>query len=354
MNASLNLNKIVQPLLSWYDQAARVLPWRENPQPYRVWVSEIMLQQTRVEAVKPYYERFLSALPTVETLADAPEELLLKLWEGLGYYNRVRNLQRAALVMKEQYGGQVPASFDALLALPGFGEYTAGAVASIAFGIRVPAVDGNVLRVISRLTADHRDMKDAAVKRQITETVREILPERAGDFNQSLMELGATVCLPNGAPLCLLCPLNGLCSAYQQGIAAELPVKTAKRPRVIEERTVFLLCTEDRVALRRRPAKGLLVGLWELPGVPEVFTPEGAEDQLREWGLSEFAVQPLPKAKHIFTHREWHMTAYAVRVPRPFGEFVWATYRELLEQYTLPSAFKSYSDMLKDWISVDI
>ncbi|WP_283608670.1 A/G-specific adenine glycosylase [Faecalispora anaeroviscerum] len=354
MTASLDLHKIVPPLLSWYDKAARVLPWRENPQPYRVWVSEIMLQQTRVEAVKPYYERFLSALPTVETLADAPEELLLKLWEGLGYYNRVRNLQRAARVIAEQHGGQVPASFDKLLALPGFGEYTAGAVASIAFGIRVPAVDGNVLRVISRLTADRRDSKDAAVKRQVTEAVRGILPERVGDFNQSLMELGATVCLPNGAPLCAECPLNGLCAGYRQGIAAELPAKTAKRPRVIEERTVFLLCTEDRVALRRRPARGLLAGLWELPGISGTLSAEQAEEQLREWGLLESSVQPLPRAKHIFTHREWRMTAYAVRAPQPFGEFVWVTRQELLEEYMLPSAFKTYADMLKDWISVDI
>lgn len=354
MDASLNLQEIVQPLLSWYDQAARVLPWRENPQPYRVWVSEIMLQQTRVEAVKPYYERFLSVLPTVKALAEAPEELLLKLWEGLGYYNRVRNLQRAARVIVEQYDGQIPASFDALLALPGFGAYTAGAVASIAFGIRVPAVDGNVLRVISRLTADRRDGKDAAVKRQITETVCEILPERVGDFNQSLMELGATVCLPNGAPLCAECPLNGLCMGHRQGIAAELPTKTARRPRVVEECTLFLLCTENRVALRRRSAKGLLAGLWEIPGVSESLTAEGAEDQLREWGVPEPAVQPLPRAKHIFTHREWHMTAYAARVTQPFGEFVWATYQQILEEYTLPSAFKSYADMLKDWISVDI
>lgn len=351
---NLNLQEIVLPLLAWYDKAARVLPWRENPEPYRVWVSEIMLQQTRVEAVKPYYERFLTALPTVEALANAPEEQLLKLWEGLGYYNRVRNLQRAAQAMVEQYGGHVPASFDALLSLPGFGEYTAGAVSSIAFGILVPAVDGNVLRVISRLTADSRDMKNTVVKREITGAVQAILPKRVGDFNQALMELGATVCLPNGAPQCLVCPLNRLCEANQQGIAAELPVKTVKKPRVVEERTVFLLCTKNQVALSRRPAKGLLAGLWELPGVTGRLTEEQAKAQLCEWGVKECELTPLPQAKHIFSHREWHMTAFGVHVQQPVGELVWVTNRELLEEYSLPSAFKSYADMLKDWISVDI
>lgn len=349
-----NLHQIVQPLLGWYDHAARVLPWRENPLPYRVWVSEIMLQQTRVEAVKPYYERFLSALPTVSTLAAASEETLLKLWEGLGYYNRVRNLQRAARVMTERYGGQVPASFEALLDLPGFGEYTAGAVGSIAFGLRVPAVDGNVLRVVSRVTADARDMTDPKVKRQVTEAVRAILPGRTGDFNQSLMELGATVCLPNGAPLCEQCPLAQLCEARRQGIAGMLPRKAPKKPRVTEQRTVFLLCAGSRVALCRRPARGLLAGLWELPGVTGALNGEQAERQLTDWGLSGAQPQPLPAAKHIFTHREWHMTGYAVQAKQPFGNFVWVTLQQLSADYTLPSAFKIYTELLKDWISVDI
>lgn len=349
-----HLHQIVQPLLCWYDQNARVLPWRENPQPYRVWVSEIMLQQTRVEAVKPYYERFLSVLPSVAALAAAPEETLLKLWEGLGYYNRVRNLQRAARVMVDQYGGQVPKSFEAMLDLPGFGEYTAGAVGSIAFGLRVPAVDGNVLRVISRLTADARDMTDPKVKRQVTEAVRAVLPERTGDFNQSLMELGATVCLPNGAPLCVRCPLAQLCKAHRQGVAGELPKKTPKKPRVTEQRTVFVLCAASRVALCRRPARGLLAGLWELPGVTGALDEEQAKQQLIQWGLSDAQPHSLPAAKHIFTHREWHMTSYAVQAKQPFGDFVWVTREQLLADYTLPSAFKTYTELLKDWISVDI
>lgn len=217
-------------LLSWYAGSARVLPWREEPTPYRVWVSEIMLQQTRVEAVKPYYERFLNALPTVEALAQAPEELLLKLWEGLGYYNRVRNLQKGAQVVMERYGGKVPASFEELRSLPGVGDYTAGAVASIAFGIPVPAVDGNVLRVISRVLSRRDNILDPKVKRRVEEEIRAILPPQVGDFNQSLMELGALICLPGGAPKCLLCPLREVCRGFAQGTAPELPVKTKPKP----------------------------------------------------------------------------------------------------------------------------
>ena len=355
MKQELDLTQIVAPLLAWYDREARVLPWRDNPQPYRVWVSEIMLQQTRVEAVKPYFERFLQALPTVADLAAAPEDTLLKLWEGLGYYNRVRNLQKAAQRMVSEYGGQVPSQYEQLLALPGFCEYTAGAVASIAYAQPVPAVDGNVLRVIARLTADACNVLDVKVKKQITEAVRQVIPQtRAGDFNQALMELGATVCLPNGAPLCGRCPLAHLCLGHRQGVADSLPVKQKKKPRVVEERTVFLIACKGKAALRRRPAKGLLAGLWELPSVTGALSWEEACRQLREWGLDADRVHTLHDAKHIFTHREWHMTAFSVRVHEPAKDFVWASEQELNEQYTLPSAFKAYINFLKDLISVDI
>ena len=226
------LEKIPALLLRWYDGCARVLPWREDPAPYRVWVSEIMLQQTRVEAVKPYYERFLERLPTVKAVAEAPEEQLLKLWEGLGYYNRVRNLQKGAQQVMERFGGEVPADFKALRSLPGVGDYTAGAIASIAFGIPVPAVDGNVLRVLSRLLARREDILDAKVKKRVETEITGIIPKgRAGDFNQSLMELGAMVCLPNGAPKCGNCPLEAICLAHRAGIQGELPVKAPKKPR---------------------------------------------------------------------------------------------------------------------------
>ncbi|MBW7572843.1 A/G-specific adenine glycosylase [Caproiciproducens faecalis] len=338
------LHKIVKPLLSWYDANARVLPWRDNPTPYRVWVSEIMLQQTRVEAVKPYFERFTAELPSVEALAAAPEEQLLKLWEGLGYYSRVRNLQKAAQIVMEQYGGILPDQPEELLRLPGIGEYTAGAVASIAYGRPAPAVDGNVLRVLSRVTASREPISDLSVKRGFAARLREIYPTgRAGAFTQSLMELGATVCVPNAAPNCGECPLSSLCMAHAQGIELQLPIKAEKKKRISEELTVFLIVCENKTALRKRPAKGLLAGLWEFPNVSGKLSPPQAADWLKTFGLSSVKIQPLPESKHIFTHREWHMTNYRVTVKAipPEGDFVWADREELAETYTLPTAFQS-------------
>ena len=280
------LKKIVQPLLDWYDANARILPWREQPEPYRVWLSEIMLQQTRVEAVKPYFERFLAALPTIRSLAEAPEDRLMKLWEGLGYYNRARNLQKAARMILERHNGMFPSDFEEILALPGIGEYTAGAISSIAFGRPVPAVDGNVLRVMSRLLESAEDIAQPAVKVNITHALKQIYPEqRCGDFTQSLMELGATVCLPNGKPKCRECPLAELCLARLNGKVAELPVKAPKKARKLENRTVLLLFCGNRIAIRRREEKGLLAGLYEFPN--------------REGSLTG---EPIREGAHVFAH----------------------------------------------------
>ena len=256
---------ITKPLLKWYGENKRVLPWREKKNPYEIWVSEIMLQQTRVEAVKPFYERFMRELPNVAALAVCPEEKLLKLWEGLGYYNRVRNMQKAAQKIMEVYDGVFPADYEALKGLPGIGNYTAGAVASIAFCIPVPAVDGNVLRVFSRLYNDPGVITEPPVKRAFTARVMEHQPpEKAGDYNQALMELGALVCVPNGAPLCERCPLASLCEARMVGTALELPHKAAPKARRIEPVTVVLAeDAEERFLLQQRPQKGLLAGLWQ-------------------------------------------------------------------------------------------
>ncbi len=336
------LSKIPNPLLDWYRRSARILPWREEPTPYRVWVSEVMLQQTRVEAVKPYFERFLAELPDVAALAAAPEAQILKLWEGLGYYNRVRNLQKGAREVMARFGGVIPADFEALRTLPGVGSYTAGAVASIAFGIPVPAVDGNVLRVTARLTGDPGDVSDSKVKRRVEDEIRAVIPaDSAGAFNQALMELGATVCLPNGAPKCDICPLAELCRGYAQGIAETLPVKAAKKPRRIEERTVFLLTCRGRLALRRRPDRGLLAGLWELPALPGTLDRDAAAAALATWGIAA-QPEPLPGAKHIFTHLEWHMCAWAAEAAAETPDFLWADREELSRDYTLPSAFRAY------------
>ena len=255
------MENISPALLNWFYANHRILPFRSDPTPYHVWLSEIMLQQTRVSAALPYYERFLAALPDIPALAACEEEKLHKLWEGLGYYSRVRNLQKAAKIVCEQYGGELPADYDALRALPGIGDYTAGAIASISFGLPVPAVDGNVLRVFSRLYNDDGLITDPKVKRAFTARVMEHQPPAApGDYNQALMELGALVCVPNGAPLCEQCPLAHLCQARAAGTALSLPRKAAPKARRIEPVTLAVVRSPAGVLLQQRPEKGLLAG----------------------------------------------------------------------------------------------
>lgn len=338
-----NLKELPALLLQWYDSTRRILPWREEPKPYYVWLSEIMLQQTRVETVKPYFARFIQELPTIEALANAPEEQILKLWEGLGYYSRVRNLQKAARVVMEQYGGQLPKNPKELQKLPGIGSYTAGAIASIAFGAMEPAVDGNVLRVISRVTASRADILAPACKKAMEKEIRLILPaDRAGDFNQSLMELGAMVCLGNGEPKCLCCPLQTVCEGYRQGIAGELPVKTQKKARRQEEKTVLLLHCKDKFAIHKRPKKGLLSGLWEIPTLEGHYSQEEVCSWLTEQKARIQSIRPLPDSKHIFTHVEWHMKAFWVELLDPIPLFLWEEALQIQKEYTLPSAFKAY------------
>lgn len=346
------MENIAPALLDWFYASRRILPFREDPTPYHVWLSEIMLQQTRVSAALPYYERFLAALPDIPALAGCEEEKLHKLWEGLGYYSRVRNLQKAAKIVCAQYGGQLPADYNALLALPGIGEYTAGAIASISFGLPVPAVDGNVLRVFARLYNDPRLVTDPQVKREFTARVMEHQPPaKAGDYNQALMELGALVCLPNGAPLCEQCPLGTLCRARAAGTALSLPQKTPPKARRITPVTVALVLNEGRVLLQQRPAKGLLAGLWQ-PVMWEDTTLTAAETaaRLAALGLDCTGAHftPLPAAKHIFTHIEWHQSGYFLTVPEqpaPAG-CVWAGKEQLEAAYTLPGAFKVYKKLL--------
>ena len=348
-----DFTKIAEPLLAWYDAGRRVLPWREEPTPYRVWVSEIMLQQTRVEAVKPYFERFMKALPDTKALSEVPEETLLKLWEGLGYYNRARNLQKAAIQIENQYGGVIPSEYDTLLTLSGIGRYTAGAIASIAYGRKVPAVDGNVLRVIARVSADEGDVLTEQVKRRIEQMLTEIMPaDRAGDFNQALMELGAMVCIPNGEPKCEVCPWHSFCEARIQGKIAELPKKTPKKARTIEEKTILVIRDENKVALRKRPTKGLLAGMYEFPWIAGHKNKEEVVDYLKEIGLQTLRIQPLPEAKHIFTHKEWHMVGYVVRVDelaRAEGnaqDLLFVETKETEEKFPIPSAFVAYTKYL--------
>ena len=354
------LDEIAEPLLRWFHSEKRALPWREEPTPYRVWVSEIMLQQTRVEAVKPYFERFVAALPDVRALARADENTLMKLWEGLGYYSRARHLQSAARLICSDHGGEIPAHFDSLLALPGIGRYTAGAVASIAFGERRPAVDGNVLRVITRL------------------------PEDAGNFNQALMELGALICLPRGAAHCPSCPLERLCLAKEANLQAELPQKTPPKRRRTEKLTIFLLAKNDKIALEKRPAQGLLAGLWGFPAMEGHLKKKEAAEALQAIGLIPAKLHALPAAQHIFSHITWQMVGWRVELAEPLSEggasvptsapassesttpnaqpkslllheaaspydiqkkkplLLWATAQEIADTYSVPAAYRSY------------
>ncbi|MDY3281818.1 A/G-specific adenine glycosylase [Dysosmobacter sp.] len=342
-----------RPLLDWFRSNARDLPWRRTRDPYRIWVSEIMLQQTRVAAVLGYYARFLEAFPTVEALAGAPEERLMKLWEGLGYYSRARNLQKAAAAVCEQYGGQFPADYDALLALPGIGEYTAGAIASAAFGLPAPAVDGNVLRVLARLHDDRSDIADPKTRQAARAAVASAMPESEADrriFNQALMELGATVCVPNGPPRCEVCPAAELCLGRLRGTAEALPVKAPKKARQAEEMTVLVVLREGQAALRRRPGTGLLAGLWEFPNLPGTLTEQEAASALADRGLTVKAWKKKLTAKHIFTHREWHMTGYVAEVSGAGPEdWQWTGPREWADR-AVPSAFARYSEAVwEEW-----
>ena len=393
------LSGAVKPLLCWYGENARDLPWRRQPSPYRVWVSEIMLQQTRVEAVKPYFTRFMEAYPEISDLARAEEEQLLKLWEGLGYYSRARNMKKAAQAAVEQYDGCLPADFEKLKKLPGIGPYTAGAIASIAYQIAVPAVDGNVLRVITRLLADAADIARPDVKKQVEQKLKKVIPEDCpGEFNQALMELGALVCVPNGSPKCGDCPWEGLCLANRKGLTGEIPFKSPKKARRTENRTVFLIQSEGKTGVRKRGEQGLLAGLYEFPSLEGKLEKDqvrellenclgvngtGKKDENRYRSKRDISgrnpvnvvngaydrnniiggkdedgetqiIERLPEAKHVFTHVEWHMTGWRLNIPVSdwdkldtlFGPLIPADQRQLETVYAIPSAYKKYYELI--------
>ncbi len=344
--------EIIENLLTWYRSNRRDLPWRRTSDPYRIWISEIMLQQTRVEAVKPYYARFLESCPTVKELAEIESERLMKLWEGLGYYSRARNLQKAARTVMSEYGGRMPDTYEGLRRLCGIGDYTAGAIASIAYGIRVPAVDGNVLRVLARLCGSYEDITLPATKTAWRDALAEVVPAAAGDFTQSLIELGAVVCVPNGEARCAVCPLASRCVAAREHLTDEIPVRSAKKPRRIEKRTVLMIRDGARTALRKRPDTGLLAGLFELPNVMGHLTEDELPTYIRSLGFEPLRIQRLEDAKHIFTHIEWHMIAYDVRITPEFDGYHGSSGMllvgndDLHAHYAIPSAFAAYKKYL--------
>ena len=339
---NLDLTILPEVLLPWYRGGHRALPWRETKEPYRIWLSEIMLQQTRVEAVKGYYARFLEVLPTVEALAACEDDVLHKLWEGLGYYSRVRNLKKAAQVIVQQYGGEFPREYEQVLALPGIGEYTAGAICSIAFDQPTPAVDGNVLRLISRLTDDPSPIDQPVVKTRVRQTLAGVYPKEAGEFTQALMELGATLCGPNRKPECDSCPCREFCLGCRHGTAEALPVKSPKKQRKQEDRTVFILSCDGRYALEKRPEGGLLAGLWQFPNVMGHLDTQRALEQVEGWGLAPKDIYKEVYKTHIFTHIQWNMKGIYLEVSETGGGFSWLTADQIDAQAALPTAFRMF------------
>lgn len=335
--------QIKNPLLEWYETNHRELPWRRDTIPYHVWISEIMLQQTRVEAVKDYYHRFLLECPDVEALARISEERLLKLWEGLGYYNRAFNLKKTAERIVKEYQGEFPKEYEQVLALPGIGEYTAGAICSICYDAPTPAVDGNVLRVITRLSNWHAVIDDAKTKKQAKEALRGLYSEGdCGRLTQSLMELGAVICVPNGIPKCELCPLQTACRAYRLKNYMELPHRKEKKKRKQEPVTVFILQDEEWYGIRKRNAKGLLANMWEFPNLPQEMNEKEVMEYLSQQGYKPVCLEKMVRYTHIFSHVEWHMQAYYIQCINRKENLTWVKRSQLEGAIALATAFKVF------------
>ena len=341
-------HRLPEAVLTWYDRSHRELPWRQDREPYHIWLSEIMLQQTRVEAVKGYYSRFLQALPTIADLAACDDDALHKLWEGLGYYSRVRNLKKAAQVILERHGGIFPGEYGAIRALPGIGDYTAGAICSICFDFPTPAVDGNVLRVISRLNDDPTPIDTDAHKKAVRAALEEIYPARAGDFTQALMELGATVCGPNREPDCENCPCREFCLGCTRGTAGKLPVKGEKKERKSQKLTVFIFRCDGKYALEKRQNTGLLAGLWQFPNISGHLSVQEAISQAERMGLQPRQILRTVERSHIFTHIQWDMQGIYLEVACPVKEYQWMDPQTIRTQAALPTAFRQF------WEEIDL
>ena len=336
------MERIVFDLLSWYDAQKRDLPWRRDTNPYHVWISEIMLQQTRIEAVISYYARFMEKLPDIKSLSEISEDELLKLWEGLGYYSRARNLKRAAILIMEQYRGIFPNTYEEILTLPGIGEYTAGAISSICFRLPQVAIDGNVMRVYSRVEGLDINVWDSKVKKEVAQTIRNILPPDPGEFNQALMELGEIICIPNGIPRCDICPIRQHCLAKEKGIQEVIPRKASKPLKKEEKYTVFLLWCQGEVALRKR-GDGLLKNMWEFPNVA-LFLSKVKVSSL----FPNASILKACDNTHIFTHKKWLMRSFFIEVFEKDPNYQWVSLKEIDEAYAIPTAFIPFLEYLKN------
>ena len=334
------MKETVDLLLHWYYENKRSLPWRKDKDPYSVWISEIMLQQTRIEAVIEYYERFMKRIPTIKELSEIEEDELLKLWEGLGYYSRARNLKKASIKIMNEYHGVFPSTYSEILSLPGIGEYTAGAIASICFQLKEVAIDGNVMRVYSRVEGKDLDVSDLKVKKKIGEAIKKILPHESGDYNQAIMELGEVICIPGGMPKCDSCPLQDMCIAHKKGIEMEIPRKITKKDKKEENYTVFLLKYKDLFALRKRE-EGLLNNMWEFPNKEGKISKKQIEELYH--GIVEKGIS----STHIFTHKKWNLTSYFIEVKEMDSNYTWVSLEDIENDKAIPTAFKPFYEYLK-------
>ncbi len=345
-----NFKHCIPLLLEWYVKYKRDLPWRKNRDAYCIWISEIMLQQTRVEAVIDYYNRFIKEIPNLEKLANISEDKLLKLWQGLGYYSRAKNLKKAAKILVDNGETTLPSTYIELIKLPGIGSYTAGAIASIAYQEQVPAVDGNVLRIMARIMGDYDDITDPKTKVKYEKFLKPYMPvQHSGDLNQAMMELGATICIPNGLARCNICPVSSYCTAYQKGLLSVLPVKKKRISRKIVSKVVFLFLYQGQFAIEKRSEHGLLASLYQFPNLDGFMNLEEICQYLKQKKVIYNTVSLIGTETHIFTHLEWHMVGYYIVLNEKIEDnYIWATLEELTHIYSLPTAFSKFLNKVKN------
>ena len=335
-------------IFNWYNQNKRNLPWRHDKDPYHVWISEIMLQQTRIEAVIDYYHRFMNEIPDIETLANIEEDKLLKLWEGLGYYNRAKNLKKAAIEIMTNYHGNFPTTYVEIIKLPGIGEYTASAISSICFNEPQVTIDGNVLRVYARFYNDKRNVDDPKTKKAIREELMQFVPKESGSFNQGLMEIGETICLPNGLPKCEICPLKNDCLAKKNNTYLNLPVKEKKKDKKEEDYTVLLYHYQNKYAIYKRTKETLLNNLWAFPVINKNLSSTQLKEYLKVQNIAFSSISKEPMNTHIFTHKKWNMTSYIIELKNVenMEDYKWVTKKDLEHIYAIPTAFQPFREVI--------
>ncbi len=341
------MEKYVLNILDWYQKNKRELPWRKDKEPYHVWISEIMLQQTRIEAVIGYYERFMKKLPDISSLACVKDDVLLKLWEGLGYYNRAHNLKKAAIIIMEEYEGKFPTTYEEIIKLPGIGDYTASAIASICFNEKQVTVDGNVMRVFTRFYNDDSNISKPSTKKMIHDKLLSFCPSDSGDFNEGLMELGEKICLPNGVPKCEICPLRKGCLANQNGNYFLYPAKAEKKTKEIVPMTVFLLIWNKKVFIQKRGKRGLLHNLYEFPNVIGIKDEKEVVKIASKYG-DVSSIKSSIQYTHVFTHKKWQMQAYVIFLKQVLSEDMFYSTEDIENNFALPSAFQPFLFQLKE------